>query len=177
VIFIRKGRFSKKGKKMSNMYRITDIEAEVERTIDSVREQYETYKPLLEAVFPVLWEWSNTHYSYGTARDERGRAVGLTYSPQPHSIAFAAIDLYLGPDDSITKDVALFAETYIEPIATRMGLDHCEPDSYVGLGWSGLVYRGNGMRLLVRGWFEGSNRCHVIGTGEMLEKQTVVCDG
>ncbi len=139
-------------------------------------------KPLLDIANRLLPMWSE-NISW---RVENGnRAADLTYASGIGTINCFSINLRLGENDTITKDVAFI----LDELMNHPDLEfECE-DDYIDMGWRGWKFKYIGWhkrslhwlrksepRLLLRAWFEQSTKCKKVGTGKFEEVMEVVCE-
>ena len=108
------------------------------------------------------------------------RQFDITYAWGTGVINAVALNLRLGEQDTITKDVWPIVEEIMEDPRLEFKED-CE---YIEMGWKGwnfLLRTANGNNdfrptLKIRAWFEKSIKCKKVGTGKFEEVMEVVCE-
>jgi len=153
------------------MLRFEDAVKEQEERFQKERAFLEKHKPLFRTAMEYGCMFSKNHDdSYPHIK----RASSITFACGGITIDAVALDLYLGEDDSIIKDVG----PIIEDLKEHPQLKFLEDTEYLEMGWKGWDFRrrDNGARLLVRAWFEQSTKCKKVGTGKFKEVMEVICE-
>lgn len=141
-------------------------------------QHWRDHKELVNGALDLAKQWSSVSGRYSSATeigDDAGRLCGVTYAEGIGTINCVSLDLYLGQNDSISKDVQLFIEQYIEPFLEKHDLkyDHDSTNDY--LKWKSFNYKNGNKEFMVRAWFAKSTKCKLIPTGEVKEIMEVVC--
>lgn len=152
---------------------------ELEKTIQKMRDHLEAHKPIFRTALEYGLMYSKEEYEFSKHFDDKARMYRVGYAYGPYTVDAVYLDLYLGESDSIIRDVGPIIEEMREH--PRYKFDRVA--DYIEMGWTGwrFDYTGgpkDGIKasLLIRVWFESSNKCKKVGTGEFEEKMRVECE-
>ena len=154
-----------------------DAEKELKARHQEELERLRAHKPLFQIAMEMGCRFSLNHDPIG-----QQRASTMTFSLGIGTINCLALDLRLGPNDSILKDVGPIVEALREhPVLEERG-----ETEYLEMGWKGWDFRlkppqpnqsnAHEAQLKVRVWFKNSRKCRLVGTGEYEEKMKLMCE-
>jgi len=161
---------------MSKMLWFQDAEKEEQEEQERRSALLKAHKPL----FQIAMEYGY-YFSHKNEHDwsDKDRATTMCFAMGGGTINCLALDLHLGENDSIIKDVG----PIIEDLKEHPHLKFRETSDYIDAGWKGWDFdlkNGNGTSpkasLKVRAWFETSTKCKKVGTGKFEEKMKIVCE-
>lgn len=133
------------------------------------------HRPLFSIGKRIAEKWSNQHEkNYNTNETMKQRYSDITYAVGSSTINCLSVNLRLGSEDSIIKDVG----PEIEDLRNDKRFEFIEDSQYLEMGWKGwrFKYKETGGILLVRAWFEKSTKCELKGTGKFEEIKELVCE-
>ena len=151
---------------------------------DAVKKQEEIHKSERdflkrhEPLFCIAAKYSNMfshndkwEYPIKKRRADVSFAVGISL------INCVALNLYLGPEDSIIKDIG----PIIEELKEHLYLKFKTESDYIENGWKGWDFSmetipGSHATLKVRAFFEASIKCKKVGTGKFEEIMEIQCE-
>jgi len=140
-------------------------------------EKLKAHKPLFQIAMEYGCRFSHQHkHSFGDTH----RASNMIFALGGGTIDCLALDLYLGEEDTINKDIAFI----VEELKEHPRLEFTGDGEYLEMGWKSWNFKLKGGKaigyslplLKVRAWFESSKKCRKVGTGKFEEVMEVVCD-
>ena len=133
--------------------------------------RYFAHKPLISEAFDCVQKWSDR--DTWTNVNPTGRYGYVAYADWA-----LLLQLHLGPDDSLAKDVMIFIDEFVEPLADKFGLTihrTSEDESFGNRQWE-WERPDYSVKLAVRAWYGNSNKCKRVPTGEKRDVMKVVCE-
>jgi len=155
------------------MFTYEDAVEEQERTHESERDFLKRHKPLFRTAIEYGNMFShNDKWEYPITK----RRADVTFAVGSGLINCVALNLYLGPEDSIIKDVG----PIIEELKEHPYLKFKAESDYIENGWKGWDFsmetNPGTAQLKVRAFFESSNKCKKVGTGKFEEIMEIQCE-
>ena len=156
------------------MFTYEDAVEEQERTHESERDFLKRHKPLFRTAIEYGNMFShNDKWEYPITK----RRADVTFAVGSGLINCVALNLYLGPEDSIIKDVG----PIIEELKEHPYLKFKAESDYIENGWKSWDFNmktilGLPATLKVRAFFEASTKCKKVGTGKFEEIMEVQCE-
>ena len=158
----------------------SDLKEEAEKTYNISIQRLNAYLPLLKIANDLCLQWSsNTTYV------ETDRYADTSYAFDIGTIECLSINLYLAKSDSLKKDVGLILDNLYD----NAEFEFMASSESIMIKWKSwrfnylpTTYKGkysnDGIhpQLMVRGFYEHSEQCRLLPTGEFTEVQKLVCD-